>query len=47
MASIIGTNGNDILFGSDGDTLTGGGGNDIYNIGDDNGADILSQILVA
>ena len=37
MASFIGTNGNDTLSGSngdyfsDGDTLTGGGGNDIYN----------------
>ncbi|MEH2373721.1 MAG: calcium-binding protein [Nostoc sp.] len=30
MANIIGTNGNDTLFGSYNDTLTGGGGKDIY-----------------
>ena len=30
MANIIGTKGNDILFGSNTDTLTGAGGNDIY-----------------
>ncbi|MHC5769864.1 MAG: hypothetical protein ACYTXI_30485 [Nostoc sp.] len=32
MANIIGTNGNDTLYGGGyDDTLTGGGGNDIYD----------------
>ncbi|MGF2013361.1 beta strand repeat-containing protein [Nostoc sp. DedVER01b] len=35
MADIIGTNGNDTLVGQNYDTLTGGGGNDIYNIATD------------
>ncbi|MBN3949518.1 MAG: calcium-binding protein [Nostoc sp. NMS7] len=32
MANIIGTNGNDTLYGSYNDTLTGGGGKDIYYV---------------
>ncbi|MEH1792066.1 beta strand repeat-containing protein [Nostoc sp.] len=39
MASIIGTNGNDTLYGGGyDDTLTGGGGNDIYDIPGDSPA---------
>ncbi|MEH2074238.1 MAG: calcium-binding protein [Nostoc sp.] len=45
MASIIGTNGNDTLYSSSyDDTLTGGGGNDIYDIpGDSSGVVTISD----